>query len=65
PATTSMALSLIILLPLFGALLPPLFLCLGRTVCAWSTALLTGTALAILLYHSPPVPRAIRPITLR
>jgi multicomponent K+:H+ antiporter subunit A len=50
-----MALSLIILLPLFGALLPPLFIRLGRTACAWSAALLAGTALAILLYHSPAV----------
>ena len=50
-----MALSLIILLPLFGALLPPQFIRLGRSACAWSAALLAGTALAILIHHSPAV----------
>ncbi|MCA1803986.1 MAG: monovalent cation/H+ antiporter subunit A [Xanthomonadaceae bacterium] len=50
-----MTLSLIIFLPLLGALLPPLFIRLGRTACAWSAGLLAGTALAILLYHSPAV----------
>jgi multicomponent K+:H+ antiporter subunit A len=50
-----MALSLIIFLPLFGALLPPLFIRLGRSACAWSAALITGTALAILLQLSPAV----------
>jgi multicomponent K+:H+ antiporter subunit A len=50
-----MALSLIIFLPLFGALLPPQFIRLGRSACAWSAALITGTALAILLALSPAV----------
>jgi multicomponent K+:H+ antiporter subunit A len=43
-------LSAIILLPLLGALLPPLFIRWGRSACAWSAAAIAGTAFALLLY---------------
>ncbi|HEY9148765.1 MAG TPA: proton-conducting transporter membrane subunit, partial [Gammaproteobacteria bacterium] len=46
---------IIIALPLFGAILPPLFVRLGRTACAWSAAAIAGTALVILLLLAPTV----------
>jgi multicomponent K+:H+ antiporter subunit A len=48
-------LSAIILLPLAGALLPPLMICRGRNACAWSAAAVAGTALALLLSLAPAV----------
>jgi len=50
-----MTLAGIILLPLLGALLPPLCMRLGRTACAWSAALIAGAALALLLGLVPRV----------
>ena len=50
-----MTLSIIILLPLLGALLPPLFIRMGRTACAWSAAVIAGAALALLLDLAPRV----------
>jgi len=55
PATDFMNLACIILLPLLGALLPPLFIRMGRTACAWSAAAITGAALALLLDLAPRV----------
>lgn len=48
-----MALLLIILLPLLGALLPPLCERFGRNVCAFSAAIGPLLALALLLSHVP------------
>lgn len=48
-------LSLIILLPLLGAVLPPLAARYGRTPAAWSAASVTATALALSLWHTPAV----------
>jgi multicomponent K+:H+ antiporter subunit A len=48
-------LSLIIALPLFGAILPPLAVRYGRTACAWSAAIIAGLALALLLALAPAV----------
>ena len=50
-----MMLAFIIALPLLGALLPPLFLRWGRNACAWSAALVAGTALLLLLRLAPAV----------
>jgi multicomponent K+:H+ antiporter subunit A len=51
----SVSLLAIVALPLFGAMLPPLFVRLGRTACAWSAALVVGLALALLLSQVSPV----------
>ncbi len=48
-------LPLIVALPFLGALLPPLFVRRGRTACAWSAALVTAAALALLLSVAAPV----------
>ncbi|MEY6432387.1 monovalent cation/H+ antiporter subunit A [Thioalkalicoccus limnaeus] len=45
----------IILLPLLGALLPPLMVRHGRAVVAWSAALVTALALLVGLWHAPAV----------
>ncbi|MCO6411470.1 MAG: monovalent cation/H+ antiporter subunit A [Thiogranum sp.] len=50
-----MTLAYIILLPLLGALLPRLFIRLGRTACAWVTAAVVATALILLLDLAPRV----------
>ncbi|MFA7387300.1 MAG: proton-conducting transporter membrane subunit, partial [Thiohalobacteraceae bacterium] len=50
-----MTLAYIILLPLLGALLPRLFIRLGRTTCAWVTAAVVAAALASLLDLAPRV----------
>lgn len=48
-----MALLLIILLPLLGALLPPLTERFGRNICAWSAAVGPLIAFALLLAYLP------------
>ncbi|MFN2308605.1 MAG: monovalent cation/H+ antiporter subunit A [Gammaproteobacteria bacterium] len=50
-----MTLGLIILLPLLGALLPPLCLRWGRNACAGSAAIIAGAAFALLLNLAPGV----------
>lgn len=45
----------IVALPLFGALLPPQFIRLGRNTSAWSAAVVVGLALALLLSLAPEV----------
>ncbi|MFU8863473.1 MAG: monovalent cation/H+ antiporter subunit A [Rhodobacterales bacterium] len=52
-----MTLILIAALPFLGALLPGLMIRAGRDVCAWTTALVTLTALVGLLVHAPAVMR--------
>jgi NADH:ubiquinone oxidoreductase subunit 5 (subunit L)/multisubunit Na+/H+ antiporter MnhA subunit len=48
---------LIAALPFLGALLPGLMIRSGRNACAWTTALVTLTALIGLLVHAPAVMR--------
>lgn len=50
-----MSLLLIALLPFLGALLPGLLIRAGRDSCAWSAAVVTGTALLGLLVHAPVI----------
>jgi len=50
-----MPIASIILLPLLGAMLPPLAARFGRAAAGWSAALLTVAALAIALWHAPRV----------
>src|SRR5690554_6569721 len=50
-----MALLLIILLPMLGALLPPLAERFGRTLCAYAAALGPLIALGVVLGHLPSV----------
>ena len=50
-----MSLLLIALLPFLGALLPALLIRVGRDSCAWSAAVVTGTALLGLLIHAPVI----------
>ena len=52
-----MSLILIAALPFLGALLPGLMIRAGRNACAWTTALVTLTALIGLLVHAPAVMR--------
>lgn len=50
-----MKLSLVVLLPVVGALIPPLAIQAGRNVCTTVTAVITGLALVILLTEAPAV----------
>ncbi len=50
-----MSLSTIILLPLLGAILPALSARYGRAAATWSAALVTASALALCLWHTPAV----------
>ncbi|MFZ5783708.1 MAG: monovalent cation/H+ antiporter subunit A [Pseudomonadota bacterium] len=50
-----MSLALVVLVPLIGALVPPLAIRAGRNVCTVATAAVTGLSLAILLTHAPAV----------
>ena len=50
-----MKLSLVVLLPVVGALIPPLAIQAGRNVCTTVTAAITGLALVILLTEAPAV----------
>ncbi|MDX5401235.1 MAG: monovalent cation/H+ antiporter subunit A, partial [Rhodobacterales bacterium] len=52
-----MSLILIAALPFLGALLPGLMIRAGRNACAWTTGLVTLTALVGLLVHAPAVMR--------
>ena len=52
-----MSLILIAALPFLGALLPGLMIRAGRNACAWTTGLVTLTALIGLLVHAPAVMR--------
>ena len=50
-----MKLALVILLPFFGALVPPLAIRAGRNACTAATAAVTGLALVILLTEASTV----------
>lgn len=50
-----MRLTLIVLLPFLGAMLPPLMIRAGRNACALVTAAVTAASLALLLIHAPAV----------
>jgi multicomponent K+:H+ antiporter subunit A len=50
-----MSLALVVLVPLLGALVPPLAIRAGRNVCTAATAAVSGLSLAILLTHAPAV----------
>ncbi len=52
-----MQIALVVLIPLLGALLPPLTIRAGRNVCTVVTAAVTLTALALLLTNAPAVYR--------
>lgn len=50
-----MTLLLVVLVPFFGALLPPLVIRSGRDTCAMATGAVTLLALALLMSHAPAV----------
>ncbi len=50
-----MELALIVLLPLLGAVIPPIVIRLGRNVCASATGAVTALSLLILLVYAPAV----------
>ncbi len=50
-----MSLGWIVLLPLLGAVLPPLFSRMDRSVAAWAAGAVSAAALAITLWYAPAV----------
>ncbi len=57
-----MSLALVVLLPFIGAILPPLMIRSGRTVCATVTGSVTLSSLVLLLIHAPAVYRGEVPV---